>query len=165
MVPVSADRALARSRRLGESTEAAVIDAVPQLEYVPDSEDRRVDARFKAVFSPGSELKICGLPVVGKGTPVEIKSCAVVYGESNRRGRWHFRREQHEHLEDVGGLYLLAVAEPHSRDVVAALIAPANAVRHELLGTWIETDDRPPYCKISWSRVFDPSELQEVPNQ
>jgi hypothetical protein len=147
------------SRQLGERSEAAVINAVPQLEYVPDSENQRVDARMTAVFTPGSEIDSAGPVVVEAGTLVEIKSCAAVYGDRQRRGRFHLRRAQHEYLEENGGLYLLAVSAPNSRDVVAATVATPNAVRQELVESWIDTNDRPAYSKVAWSRVFEPSEV------
>lgn len=151
---------LARSKRLGATSEAAVIDLVPQLEPVPDDENPHVDARMSGVFTPGSELDSCGLPVVEDGTPVEIKSASVVYGDAQRRGRFHLRRTQHEHLEENGGLYLLAVCDPNTRDVVAATIVAPNAVRQELVSSWIDSDGREPYAKVAWSRVFDPEDLE-----
>jgi hypothetical protein len=151
---------LARSKRLGESSEAAILDRVPQLEPVSDSDDPHVDARMCGVFTPSSELDSAGLLVIEDGTLVEIKSVSVVYGEGQRRGRFHFRETQHEYLEEQGGVYLLAVCAPHSRDVLAATIVPPNAVSQELVETWIDTDGREPYSKVAWSRVFDPAEIE-----
>ena len=151
---------VARSKRLGETSEAAVIELVPELEPVPDDVDEHVDARMAAVFTPSSELDTCGLPVVAGGTPVEIKSASVVYGESDARGRWYFRRGQHEYLEEHGGVYLLTVCAPHSREVLAATIVPANTVRQELVDEWTEADGRDAFTQSTWSRVFHESEVQ-----
>lgn len=151
---------LARSKRLGASSEAAVIELVPELEPVPDDEEEHVDARMRGAFTPSSELDSCGLPVVEDGTPVEIKSASVVYGDSQARGRWYFRRSQHEYLEEVGGVYLLAVCAPHSRDVLAATIVPANTVRQELVSGWTEADGRDAFTQSTWSRVFDEEDLE-----
>lgn len=150
----------ARSRQLGDTSETAVIEAVDELEYVPETEDR-IDARMRCVFTPGSEVDASGLLVVEKGTPVEIKSCAAVIGEEQARGRWYLRRDQHEYLKENDGLYLFAVSEPHSRDVIAATIVAPNAVEQELISSWIECDEREPYAQIAWSRIFDVSEIEQ----
>ncbi|MFA9517570.1 hypothetical protein ACERIT_10195 [Halopenitus sp. H-Gu1] len=158
---MSTDRpGLARSRRLGETSESAVLDLVPQLEPVSDTENPHVDARMRGAFTPSSELDSAGLLIIEDGTLVEIKSVSVVYGEGQRRGRFHFRETQHEYLAEHGGVYLLAVCAPHSRDVLAATLAPPNAVGQELIETWSDTDGREPYSKVAWSRVFDPDEMR-----
>lgn len=147
------------SKRGGENAESAVLDHVPELEYVPDSEAVHYDARVRELLSPSTDLPFVGMCVLSVGTAVEVKSVMAVYGENQRRGRYYLRREQHRRLLDAAGVYLFAVCKPTpARDVIAAKVVPATAV-DELVNSWIDPDDRPDYAQLAWSNVFDHAEV------
>ena len=144
----------------GENAEAAVIQTVSELEYLDDLEDIHADARATTVIVPSPELPTVALPVVEIGALVEIKSAMVVYGESQSRGRYYLRQQQHEHLLEKGAIYLFAVCAPTpSRPVIAMKLVPATIV-DDLVSSWIDAGDRADYAQLAWSRIFDPSEIQ-----
>lgn len=151
--------------RTNERGESAVIEFVDELDPIPDSEDPRVDATTSTLLEPSERVPSVGLPLVSRGTLVEIKTALVVYGADSRRGRFHFRESQHGYLLEEGAVYLLSIVDPTpARDVVAPKIVPATIVDEVLEGssaTWIETDGRPPYRKLSWSRFFDEDEVSK----
>lgn len=155
---MSAQKRLSRARRLGEESESAVISGTClPLEHVPDDENEHVDARFVDVFAPNQDVDAAGLVVVENGTLAEIKSCVDVYGQNERRGRWHFKKTQHEYLEANDGVYILTVVDD-DRDVLVATIVPPNLVDQELIESWIEDEDAD-YSKAAWSGVFSPEEV------
>ncbi|WP_171006652.1 hypothetical protein [Halalkalirubrum salinum] len=151
---------LPASKRGGFNAESAVIQLVPELDPVSDTDATHYDARVADVLSPSDRLPFYGMCVLEVGTVVEIKSTMAVSGSNQRRGRFHLRRTQHEHLVEQAGVYLFAVCEPTpTRDLIAAKIVPATTIGG-LVESWIDTDDRPPFSKIAWSRIFKPSEVE-----
>ena len=147
----------AAAKRAGEAAEAAVIQRVPELAPAPERSEH-VDAVAETAIDPRADLPTVGLPVVERGTPVEIKSCGVVATVNQSRGRFYLRRTQHAHLRDVSGIYLFAVTPPHSGDPLALKVVPASVVGEALPG-WIEPDGRATYAQLAWSRIFDAEEV------
>jgi len=148
------------SKHAGSNAAHAVLEAVPELEHVPDSEAVHYDARTTTLLVPSREIPFVGLCLLEKDTPVEIKSVMAVYGESQTRGRYYLRRQQHEHLLNVEASYLFAVCEPRpDRGVIALKVIPATLV-DELVYSWIDPEDRAEYAQLAWSNIFDPSEVE-----
>lgn len=149
---------LARSKRIGESVEGAVIQAVPELTPV-SARDAHVDARVETTIDPSERVPTVALPVVERGTELEIKSCSVVVTIDQSRGRFYLRETQHEYLLEVGGSYLFAVTPPHDSTPLALKIVPATIV-DDVISGWIDPDGREDYAQVSWGRVFDSEELE-----
>jgi len=148
------------SKRGGENAESAVIEFIPELDYVPDTEALHYDARVRQAIWPRSDLPFIGVCVLEAGTAVEIKSVMAVYGEAQARGRFYLRREQHQKLVADAGVYLFAVCEPRpTRPVIAAKIVPATSAE-DVISSWIDAGDRPDYAQIAWSRIFQPVEVE-----
>jgi len=156
---VSSSRGPVSSKRAGENAEAAVLEAVDGLAYVPDNESEHIDARAETLVEPSRTLPFVGICLLEAGSPVEIKS-AIPRLASGQRGRFYLRREQHEGLRDDGGSYLFAICEPRpAREPVAMKIVPATIV-DDAVASWRSGGaDRPACAQISWSRIFDPSEV------
>ena len=103
-----------------------------------------------------------GLPVVERGTEIEIKSC--LREHPTQRGRFSFRRDQHGVLLDRAAVYLLVVTTegPGGREVLARKLVPATTVDEALSSdSWVDpgagrTDH---YQRRSWSQFFDPEEV------
>ncbi|WP_121744438.1 hypothetical protein [Natronorubrum halophilum] len=157
------DSQLAVARQAGDRAETAVLDLVPELRYVADTEADHYDSIAEAVIEPSDQLPIYGVDVLDVGTQTEIKSAGVVYGERQRRGRFSIRRGQHNALLEMEGVYLFAVCAPHDRDVIAMCVMTASVVddlRREHTDGWRSAGDgREDYVQLSWARVFDPSEV------
>ncbi|WP_049890516.1 hypothetical protein [Halogeometricum borinquense] len=152
---------LAPSKRGGNAAESAVHQLVDGLRYVPDSEAEHYDAEVVELLSPSADLPFVGICLLEVGVAVEIKSAMAVYGQAQRRGRFLIRQSQHEHLLDVGGVYLFAVCEPTpARDVISMKVVPASLV-DELEFSWVGRDTRAPYAQFAWSRIFVPEEVEE----
>ena len=152
-------RAEVSAKRGGENAEAAVLEAVPELEFVEDTEAVHYDARVADVLAPSTELPFVGMCVLEVGRLVEIKSTMAVYGENQSRGRFYLRREQHHWLAERGGVYLFAVCEPRpTRPVISAKVVPATTVGG-LVSSWIDAGDRPDYAQLAWSRIFPAEEV------
>ena len=149
----------APSKRAGAAAAGAVIDRVPELVSVPDSELRHADARVDGVVTPSPELPIVGMCLVETGTLVELKS-AMARLASGGRGRFYLRRPQHKRLLDAGGVYLFAVAEPRpAREPIAMKIVPATIV-DDVVGSWRDAgDDRADCAQVRWGRLFDSTEV------
>lgn len=159
---MSADR-YADSKRAGERVEHSVIDSVDEIEPVADV-DAPIDARAKTAIVPSDELPFASICIVESGTPVEIKSAMVVIKRSNggqqQRGRFYLRRQQHEHLLDVRGIYLFVVTAPQpQRPLLAKKVVPA-AVVEDLRNDWKTSENRQAYDQLSWSRLFDVHEVE-----
>lgn len=145
-------------RRGGENAESQIIQRWEALRYVPDSEAVHFDAVTESLLEPSSELPFVGICLVEAGTSVEIKSTMVALN-GGRRGRFLFRREQHEALLEAAGMYVLAVCEPHiGRDLIATKLVPASLMDEEL-GEWVEVDGGADYCQLAWSRAFADQEV------
>lgn len=154
----------ATSKRAGEAVEGEVIQRYPELEYVPDADAHHYDARVSRLLCPSDALPFVGMCLLEVGTPVEIKSTMVVYGEAQSRGRFYLRRKQHQRLVDESGVYLFAVCKPQpSRPVIGAKVVPATTVGG-LVSSWIEAGDRADYAQLAWSRIFDEAELGGPPS-
>ncbi|WP_423745087.1 hypothetical protein V5735_03415 (plasmid) [Haladaptatus sp. SPP-AMP-3] len=148
------------SKRGGETAASAVLDLVPELVHVPDTEAEHYDARASTLVEPSSKLAFSGICLLEKHVVVEIKSTIVVYGANQSRGRFYLRRGQHEKLLDDAGVYLFAVCEPTpDRTVIAMKVIPATLV-DELVSSWIEPDGRATYAQLAWSRIFAREEVQ-----
>ena len=147
----------AASKRAGEAAEAAVIQRGPELTPAPERSEH-VDAEISTLLVPRAEVPTVGLPVVERGTPVEIKSCGVVATVNQSRGRFYLRRTQHRHLVGESGIYLFAVTPPHSGEPLACKLVPASVVGEAIAG-WIEPDGRATYAQLAWGRVFDSEEV------
>lgn len=146
------------SVRAGESAENQIIQLVDAIE--PVSDDVHVDGRARRTFSPTSDLPTVGLPLVERGTDIEIKT-AIPRLSSGQRGRFYLRLEQHETLVERSALYLFAVCSPRpERPALGLKIVPAVSV-DALIDSWIDPDGRQPYVQLSWSNIFDEDEIRE----
>lgn len=145
------------SRRLGRSSQSAAIETVDGIEPVPDEVAIHHDARAIDRITPSPSLPIVGRVEIEPGTPIEIKSAAVVATADQKRGRFYLRREQHEKLIEQGAVYLMVVSTSDpSREVLAAKIVDAREI-DDLVPSWIDGGDRADFAQITWSRVIEPS--------
>ena len=161
---------LAASRQAGDRSESVVLERIPELRYVPDTESPHYDAIAEDLVEPSAELPFVGIVVLESGTPVEIKSVSVVYGQAQRRGRFQPRRTQHEALLESGGVYLFAVCAPHDRELIGAKVVPATQVDHlisVITDGWRSAgeDRSEEYVQFSWARIFDPAEIGGDPGE
>lgn len=156
--------ALARSRLAGDRAEDNVLRLVEGLRYVTDTEAEHYDAVTETLIVPSDRLPFVGIAVLEVGVAVEIKSAGVVYGESQRRGRFYLRRSQHDRLVEAGGVYLFAVCGPNNREVVAMKIVPATQVEQlidAVTDHWRTAGDSRDECvQLSWARIFDPEAIE-----
>jgi hypothetical protein len=151
------------SRRGGDNAEAAVLQEIPELRYVSDSEARGYDAEVAEPLLPSPSLPFVGVCVLETGAPVEIKSAMVVNCEDQARGRFFLRQKQHRRLVTLAGFYCFAVCRPTpSRDVLAMKVVPATTV-DAAISSWIDVQDdsraESAYAQLSWSRIFDVEEV------
>lgn len=155
-------------RRAGANAESHILQRTPELGSVPDP----VAPWFDAVaVDPLREDDFIDVRIpLERGDRVEIKS-AIVRLASGQRGRFNFRRKQHERLQDADGRYLLLVCEPKpARDVLAAVLVDADALDASEAG-WVEIDvddrDETAFKQIGWSVLVDvdavPGETHGVP--
>lgn len=108
------------SVELGSNAEGAVLELVPELEYVPGDDPETPDAVVTTLLVPREELPFVGICLLERDTNVEIKSASARVTETQRRGRFQLRKRQHEALLDTASSYLFAVCEPRpSRPVIA----------------------------------------------
>lgn len=146
------------AKRGGENAEAAVLQEVPELRYVADSEAVHFDAETEELLEPSRSLPFYGIPLVESGTAVEIKSAMVVLS-GGRRGRFLFRRRQHSELLEAAGMYVVAVCRPRpTRELLALKLIPASLLDEEIDG-WTHAEDEPDYTQIAWSRFFGSEEV------
>jgi len=146
-------------KRAGDRAEGAAIEAIDELEHVPDREREHVDARAAATIDPSAELGMVGLPLVEIGTLVEIKS-ALVRLETGGRGRFYLRAQQHAELVDEAAVYLFIVCKPTpDREILAMKFVPAVALE-DVVNSWRSGgDDRPDCAQVRWGRIFDSEEV------
>jgi len=147
------------SKRAGDRAEGAAIDAVDELEHVPDTEVEHADARAERTIAPRPALPTVGLPLVERGTLVEIKS-AIARLETGGRGRFYVRRGQHDELVQDAAVYLFVVCAPTpDRAPIAMKLVPAVALE-DVVSSWRDAGpDRPDYAQVRWGRIFDASEV------
>jgi len=102
-----------------------------------------------------------GTAVVEADTLAEVKSCLAEYSSAGRTssGRWWIRRGAHEQLLDVDGVYILAVVDPETDDVLRMALADATTVDALIDGDWWDCGDggrtAEEFHQIAWTRVFD----------
>lgn len=130
----------ASAKVTGEAMEAAVIQAVDELDAVGDGSAEWHDARTTGPLQPGPEHSIESVLLVESGTPVEIKSAQTRLASGNR-GRFYLRKRQHERLVSEGAVYLFAVYDPRALSVIAMHVAPAVAVDERLPDGWTAVED------------------------
>jgi hypothetical protein len=146
----------------GEAIEAEVIQRVPALQYVGDATAEWHDARVDGLLEPSERLPFVGVVVLERGTPVEIKA-AQRRLNSGDRGRYFFRKRQHERLVRESAFYLFAVYQPRTEHVLAMLVVPATIIDGVLPDGWTSvTGDRAEegYRQLAWSNLFDPTEVE-----
>lgn len=151
---------LAESKAAGERAESDVVRIVPQLGLVPDDVAEWYDAVATEQIDAAADLRYRGLRVLEAGTPVEIKSALVRHADG-QRGRWYFRRGQHDRLAGVGGVYCLAVCDADRR-VLGVRVVPVVFVE-ERLGecSWVDAGvGRQDAVRITWTHVFDSREVE-----
>lgn len=145
----------ASSKQSGERIEAAVVQRIDGLRWVPDSERRGIDAEATQSIPSSEELRLDGICSIESGTPVEIKSASVRLA-SGQRGRFYLRRQQHERLLGVDGLYLFAIYAPTDYRILSMTVVPAT-VAGERVPSWRPLDGRYDYAQVGWTRFVPPS--------
>jgi hypothetical protein len=161
-VTVSVD-ARARSKRLGETVEALVVDRVAGLEAVPDETAVWHDARTTRVIGPRDPVGL-GTCLVEPGVNVEIKAARRRLS-TGRRGRVHIRAQQHERLLASSAVYAVAVYEGPDDDptLLAITIVPASVVDELCPDEWTTVDvagrEGEAYAQLAWSNVVDPADV------
>jgi len=159
---------LAASKQAGETIEHVVIQHEPAFENVTDTEAEWHDARVNGLLEASDELPFAGIVVLEDDTAVEIKAAQVELN-GGRRGRFQFRRDQHEQLLQASAAYLFAVYDPRNQSPLAKIVVPASLVDEHLPadGDWttLERDHRETteeYCQRAWSRFIDPETVGEM---
>lgn len=156
-------------RDLGESAEGAVFQLALPLRPVASDESvvsgsAEIDAVTTAPLRSSRRTPFAGTALLETGTPVEIKSVAVVTGEAETRGRFLLRKQQHEALLSADGAYLFAVCEPRrERHLIATKVVAAGLV-DDLVGTWTAiAGDRSEEAttKLAWSVLFRADRILE----
>jgi hypothetical protein len=152
----------AQSRKAGEDVEAAVLQVVDELQYVPDRDNQHADATVTRVLDARHDVVDCvGMCLLERGTSVEIKSTMLELG-SGRRGRFQIRKNQHDWLLANAGVYLFALCRPsYDRELVALRVVPATLV-DELDWSWRDASPgstRETYAQIAWSQIWNPDDV------
>lgn len=131
-----------------EDLERAVCDQVDVgLTHVPDSVDGQIDARLEEPIRTRPPTVATAEP----GTAVEIKTCQVVKA-SGTPGRWIIHGTQHDHLDDVDGIYVLAVLNELS--VTRWVIVKPTAI--DPLLVWHACPGTPGYDRqagLRWTKI------------
>jgi hypothetical protein len=136
------------------------VQLVGALEPVPDARAAWHDAETVTLLEPDPRLPFGSIPLVEPGTPVEIKAAQVTHA-NGQRGRFYFRRGQHQQLLDAAGMYAFVVYAPRpGHPHLARLLVPASIVDH-LLSSWIDVEGRLSHAKLTWSRVLRPGDVPE----
>jgi hypothetical protein len=95
------------------------------------------------------------------GTPCEIKAARRRYS-NGRTGRLQIGRQQHERLQERGGLYVLVMYRVHEQHSVAILDSqirsPASVDRLLAGRSWCSHDKRGEAAQLPVSEVFDVDE-------
>lgn len=150
---------LARAKQIGEDVEWLVLQDVDGLRAADDPE-ATADAAAVDTICPTTSpsLDWRSLPLVERGTRVEIKACRrrISNGSrSDRPGRWTLQRGQHDQLLDWGAVYLLAVYEgTDDRRLVRTVIAPASIIDALLEDSWYHVDrHEDQIAQLRWTRL------------
>lgn len=163
----------AAAKEAGEALEEAVIEKVPGLVAVPDSEADWHDARTTASLTAGA-IPLVGVCSIGPNTPVEVKGCQYRKsrgGGRTRRGRWYIKRRAHERLVENGGVYAFAVYVPRADlEVVGLRFVPARLV-DEVIPSWIDVGGgrsenqvaQPTWTSLLSPELVDPAQEVRVP--
>jgi len=148
------------SKRLGERVEATIIQRLPEFDSVADRDAHHDAITTGAVINSSEGLPLAGTLLMEPGTPVEIKSAAATITQTERRGRFYFRRTQHEALVESAATYLLAVVAPDpARETLLAMRAIPARIVDGIVGPWSEIDGRPDACQRSWANFIDPGRV------
>jgi hypothetical protein len=156
-------RARSSSKAAGEAIEAEVLQLVDALTFVGDSTAEWHDARVATVLDDDGLVSLGIVPLLERGTPVEIKAAQRRLA-SVARGRFYIRERQHQRLVDESAAYLFAVYDPRDQRVLAMLATPATVVDGLLPDGWTSVDgDRAEqgYRQLAWSRLVDPVTVGE----
>lgn len=161
---MSSQATLAVNKAAGNAVETAVTDGhVPELGRVPDDVAQFYDAVATSAIWPSTTLPFESMCVLERGTLVEIKSVIAIYATGSR-GRFYFRKGQHEKLLAAGSVYLFAVCKDSpERPVHALKVVPATIV-DGILGDdpWLDGGvGRPDYAQLAWSNLFDIEEVDD----
>lgn len=144
----------------GEIAAGAVLEEVPELDNVPDRDAEFYDAVATVELEETDKLRLSVERPPRDGDRLEIKSAMVRVTETQQRGRFNLRREQHRRLVEDGAYYLFAVCEPTpSRDVLAMSVRAADQVE-ELLPSWRAPEGRAEYTQLCWTNVLDVEEVE-----
>lgn len=147
-------------KHAGEIAAGAVLEEVPALENVPDADAEFYDAVAAVEIQPTDKLRLSSDRPPRDGDHVEIKSAMIRVTETQQRGRFNLRRDQHRRLVEDGAYYLFAVCEPTpSRDVIAMDVRSAAAIE-SVIPSWREIDGRESYTQLAWTNVLDPEEIE-----
>jgi hypothetical protein len=152
------------SKRSGDEVDHLVVERVPALRSVPDTEARGHDAVATRAIAPSEALPLA-TPLLLPGRPVEIKAAQTRLA-SGARGRWYLRQRQHESLVDAGGYYVLACYAPTrpTHEIRGLVGVPASIVDEHLPDGWIDVQDderrEEGYRQLAWSRLIDPETVQ-----
>jgi hypothetical protein len=153
---------LAPSKAAGLEASRRAVGDLDNVALVPDRGAPHHDAVALRAVSPRATLPTVGLPVIERGTEIEIKSC--LRDHRTQRGRFSFRQEQHAVLVEDASVYLLLVTEETGagRKVLARKVVPARTVDDVLSSSWVDPgpgrDDH--YQRRSWARFFEPGEVE-----
>lgn len=132
-----------------EDLERAVCDQVPVgLKHIPDSVDKRIDARLEEPLRPVPPV----IATADPGSAVEIKTCQVRKG-SGTFGSWIFHGGQHTTLEELEGIYVLAVLD--ELDVERWAVSDPPALNPLL--RWHDCPGTPGYheqASVRWPEVL-----------
>lgn len=142
---------------LGKTLETWLIDWYDTLRPVSDKEAYWHDAETTAAWYSSGITPFCGIVVVERGLPVEIKTCARERSNGPNRdspGHWFIKRDAHERLLDAGGSYLLAVHDGPDA-VLARRVIPASLLDEFLKGRWFDNGREGSVAQLSWPRLID----------
>ncbi|WP_136688648.1 hypothetical protein [Halorhabdus amylolytica] len=142
----------------GTTLQEEVIGAVDGLEAVPDDVVEWCDAIAVDAISPSEQLPALGLPVIERGTRIEIKGAQIETsnGTHTTPGRWYVKRAAHERLLARRGVYLLVVYQP-LHGVESALLAAASTLDTILDEHWYSVDcerSEDTVAKVSWPTLI-----------
>lgn len=108
-------------------------------------------------FVDDVDVELSPAPVVAQGTLGEVKSCYPFYDD--RAGRVWIRRENHERLLAVDGVYIVAVVERETEEVLRMGLSDASTIDAIIDEDWWECGQggrsAEQYRQIPWTTFFD----------